>query len=191
MKLSDITRGITRYWWLPLLTGLLSIGIGIWCLCSPVTSLPVLAYAFSICILAAGLCNLIFAFVNTGGLPGWGWALAYGIIEILCGVWLLTLPAAVMTTAFIYAIGIYLVFVAVNSICEACMLNSYGSIWFGLILALLLATIVFSIIFLAGPVVGDVAVWLYIGISFICFGIYRMVLSAGLRRINKAVTSRA
>lgn len=188
MKLTDIARGITRYWWIPLLTGLLSIGIGIWCLCSPDTSLPVLAYAFSICILAAGIFNLVFAFVNTGGLPGWGWALAYGIIEILCGVWLLTLPAGVMTTAFIYAIGIYLIFVAINSICEACMLNGYGSFGFGWILALLLVTIVCSVIFLAGPIAGGVAVWLYIGISFITYGVYRIILSCGLKKFNKTIS---
>ena len=27
-----------RYWWLPVITGLLSIGLGIWCLVSPDTS---------------------------------------------------------------------------------------------------------------------------------------------------------
>ena len=53
--------GITRYWWMPLITGLLSIAIGIWCLCSPDSSLPVLAYVFAGVVIAAGIVNLAFA----------------------------------------------------------------------------------------------------------------------------------
>ena len=28
--------GLTRFWWIPLVTGVLSLAIGIWCLCGPV-----------------------------------------------------------------------------------------------------------------------------------------------------------
>ncbi len=183
--LNNIFASVTRYWWLPMITGLISIAIGIWCLCSPQTSLPVLAYTFCICLCAAGFVNLVYAFANMGGHYSWGWSLAYGIIEILCGVWLLALPEATMTVAFIYAIGLFILFIAINAICESVMIYNYASFWIGWLIALLLVTIICALVFLAGPVAGGVAVWLYIGISFICYGIYRILFSAKLQRINK------
>ncbi|HBY16053.1 MAG: DUF308 domain-containing protein [Muribaculaceae bacterium] len=179
--------GITRYWWMPLITGLLSIAIGIWCLCSPDSSLPVLAYVFAGVVIAAGIVNLAFAIANTRIMPGWGWPLALGLIEIIIGIWLLTLPESMLIVTFIYTVGVYLIFVTINAICESCMLYTYSSGMTGWLLALLLVTLAFAVIFLAGPVVGGVAVWLYIGISFITFGCYRIALSAKLRRLSHEI----
>lgn len=179
--------GVTRLWWLPLVTGLLSIGIGIWCLCSPDSSLPVLAYVFAGLIIAAGVINIAFSIANTQVMPGWGWSLALGLIEIICGIWLYTLPADMLVVTFIYTIGIYLIFVTINAICESWMLYTYSSGWIGLLLAFLLITLAFAVIFLAGPVIGGVAVWLYIGISFISFGCYRMALAFKLRKLNHEI----
>lgn len=180
--------GFTRYWWMPILTGIISIAIGIWCLFSPDSSLPVLAYAFAGLVIAAGIVNIAFSLANSQIMPGWGWSLALGLIEILIGIWLFTLPAEMLVITFIYTIGIYLIFVTINAICESCMLNSYSSGMTGWLLALLLVTLAFAVIFLAGPIVGGVAVWLYIGISFITFGCYRIALGAKLRTVNHEIS---
>ncbi len=137
---------------------LLSIAIGIWCLCSPDSSLPVLAYVFAGVVIAAGIVNLAFAIANTRIMPGWGWPLALGLIEIITGIWLLTLPESMLIVTFIYTVGVYLIFVTINAICESCMLYTYSSGMTGWLLALLLVTLAFAVIFLAGPVVGGVAV---------------------------------
>lgn len=179
--------GITKYWWIPLITGLLSIVIGIWCLSSPSTSLPVLAYVFASVMCGAGLFNLIFAFANSKLFPGWGWSLGLGILELICGIWMFSLPLTVLTSVFIYIIGFYIIFAAVNAICDSCTFYGYSTDWFGWILAVLLITLLFAIIFMAGPIVGGVAVWIYIGISFITFGIYRLILSAKIRKINTKI----
>ncbi len=108
-----------------------------------------------------------------------------GALGMICGIWLLTLPAPQLTVTFIYVIGFYLVFAAVNGICDACTFYGYSRDWFGWILALLLIMLLFAIIFIAGPIAGGVAVWLYIGISFIVYGIYRMFVAAKIRRVNR------
>lgn len=188
MKDAIYKGGITRYWWVPLLTGILAIGIGIWCLCSPASSLPVLAYTMAIIFCVAGVCNSIFAIANRQFAPGWGWALALGLIELCLGIWLLSMSVPVLTATFIYAVGIYLIFVAINAICEVCSVYGGSFSWVGWLVALLLLVILFSMIFLAGPVGGGIAVWLWIGISFILFGCYRIALSAVIRKINKRVS---
>lgn len=179
-----ISRGITRIWWIPMITGILSIAIGIWCLCSPESSLEVLALVFAACIAGAGLLNSIFAVSNRRYNPEWGWSLALGIFELIIGIWLFCLPEGSLIATFIYTVGIYLVFVTVTAICATFTMHTTAGDWTGWLVALLLCTLVFAIIFMAGPIAGGIAVWLYIGISFITFGIYRMVLAAKLRRIN-------
>ncbi len=179
------SRGLTRIWWAPLITGLISVAIGVWCLCSPVSSLSVLAYVFAACIIGAGVFNTMFAVANSKYNHEWGWSLALGLFEIIVGVWLFCLPQATLITTFIYTVGIYLVFVTVTAICATFTLHSASTDWTGWLLAFLLCTLVFAIIFMAGPVGGGIAVWLYIGISFISFGIYRMILAFKLRKINK------
>lgn len=179
--------GITKYWWVPLITGLFAIGIGIWCLCSPASSLPVLAYAMAVIFCVAGFCNSVFAIANRKFAPGWGWSLALGLIELVLGIWLLCLPSPVLTSTFIYAVGIYLIFAAINAICEVCSVYSGRTSWVGWLVALLLIVILFSIIFLAGPIGGGIAVWIWIGISFIFFGCYRISLSMVIRKINHQI----
>ncbi|MDE7413806.1 MAG: DUF308 domain-containing protein [Muribaculaceae bacterium] len=176
---------LTKLWWFPLITGLLAIGLGIWCLCSPESSLTLLAYVFTAILLLAGCMNVGYGLVNTAPHSNWGWSLALGILEIIMAVWLYTLPPEVLMTAFIYGVGIYLIVVAINAICESFMLSSYSREWTALLVLFLLCTIIFAFIFLAGPIAGGIAVWLYIGISFITFGAYRMALAFKLKRLNR------
>lgn len=180
---------IARLWWFPFITGLLSVGLGIWCLLSPESSLTVLAYVFTAILLVAGCMNITYGIFNNAPHSNWGWSLALGFIEVILAIWLYALPAATLVTAFIFGVGIYLIFIAINAICEAFMLSSYSKEWTAVLILFLLATIIFAFIFLAGPIAGGIAVWLYIGISFITFGCYRMGLAFKLNRINKRINA--
>lgn len=177
----------TKLWWIPMITGLLAVAIGIWCLCSPLSSLTVLAWFFAAAITAAGVMNLGYGIANTAPHSSWGWSLALGLIEIICGIWLFMMPEAQLITVFIYTIGLYLIFVTINAICEAFVLAGYARDWLAWMLIFLFAALVFAIIFLAGPIAGGIAVWLYIGISFIAFGCYRIILAFKLRKLSKSI----
>ena len=174
-----------RYWWLPVVTGLLSIGLGVWCLASPQSSLPAMAYAFSLVIASVGFLNTVFALLNIGSISGWGFKLLVGVIEIICGVWMLLLPENTMVATFIYGVGFYLVFVALNAVCEAILYYGDTKYWLAMLLSFILCTLILSVIFLAGPLAGAAAVWLYIGIAFITFGFYRILLGVKICQANK------
>lgn len=181
-------RGITKYWWIPMLTGVLSVIIGIWCLCNPISSLSVLANTFVVMICGAGFANIIFSISNSKVMPEWGWPLTLGIIELIVGIWLFCMPQATLVSSFIYAVGLYLIYATINAICESCSLYSYNFNWFGWLMALLLITLVFAVIFMAGPIGGGIAVWLWIGISFISFGLYRIFFSLKIHKFNKRLS---
>lgn len=181
----DFKTGLTRYWWVPLVTGIICIAFGVWCFVSPVAAISVMAYTFAALMVFDGMLDVSYAFANTRTSPNWGWSLALGIIEIVVGCWLFALPAAVIDVAFIFAIGIWIIVVAINSLCEACFMSRYfkgGVVW--MILALI-ATIVLASIFLFNPILGGIAVWLWIGLSLLTFGIYRIILACKLRAFSK------
>lgn len=185
MEKSNYFYGLTKFWWVPVISGLVLIGFGIWCLCDPSSSLKAFAYVFASCIGAVGLFNVIFALCNTKAYHGWGFALSYGIVEIICSVWLLCLPAPTLTMVFMFAIGLYIIIEAVNSICETVVTPGYSSIMMAWLLILLLVAIVFGFIFIAGPIGTGIAVWLWIGISLICYGVYRIFFASKLYEMNK------
>lgn len=184
---STIKNTVAKLWWFPLFTGLLSIGLGIWCLCSPDSSITLLAYVFTAIMLLAGIMNISYSIVNTAPHSGWGWSLALGLMEVILAFWLYSLPVDTLVTAFIYGVGIYLVVVAINAICQSFMLYSHFGMITALLLIFLISTLIFAFIFLAGPIAGGIAVWLYIGISFITFGCYRIALAVKIKKINRKI----
>ena len=84
-------KGLTSLWWLPMITGLVAIGLGVWSFINPAETLQLFALVFAIALCVAGGMNLMFACFS-GGAPNWGWALVMSLIEIGCGVWMLCMP---------------------------------------------------------------------------------------------------
>lgn len=190
MKDKSLYRGgLTRFWWVPLITGLVCIGFGVWCLCAPVSAFPVMAYIFTALIVAAGLLNLIYAFANRRFDSNWGWSLAMGIFEIIAGVWMLTLPVDVLEQAFIFVMGVWLLVVCINSICEASMMAAYSPIWIPFMIIILICAICFICVFLSVPLFMGLTVWLWLGISLILFGSYRVMLAIKLNKLNQTFRS--
>lgn len=95
------------------------------------------------------------------------------------------MPVAEMSTVFIFVAGIWLMCVAVNGMCEAIVMSSYSRSWLVWMILDLIAVIILAVVFLSQPLVGAVTVWLWLGISLICFGIFHLMLSATIRRINR------
>lgn len=183
--LQQFRGGITRLWWVPLITGLLAIGLGIWSLFSPVTSIEVFAYIFAACIVGAGILNLAYSITTNGFDSNWGWAMALGLIEIIAGIWMLTLPAQLLATAFVIVVGVWILVSAIMSIAEAGVMSAYSPGWIVWMILLLVATVIFAIIFLSSPIAGGVAVWMFLGISLLLFGIYRISLAFQIRALNR------
>lgn len=183
MEEKTIGQRLARLWWIPLVTGIICIGLGIWTFCCPVESMIVLAYTFAFCMIVAGCLDLGYAFANTSAAPNWGWSLALGIIEVIFGIWLLSMPAGVLTVAFMYAVAIWILIVSINAICEACSLSGFSTGWLVIMIILLLATIFFAVYILCNPILGGIAVWLWIGMSFVVYGVYRIVFATQIRKL--------
>ncbi len=181
---SNVVGRLHRMWWVPLVTGVVSIGLGAWCLYSPASSLPVLAYVFAAIMVVAGVLNMEYAYANYSLGTNWGWSMALGIIELVCGIWLFTLPSLVIGSIFVYAVGIWIIVAAINSVSEALAMSRHGAGWIAWTVLLLVAAVICGIMFLSNPVLGGLAGWLWIGWSLLLFGFYRIALAFHVRSLN-------
>ena len=180
------TTGLTRYWWIPLVTGLIFVAFGIWCFVNPASSIEVMAYCFCAGMLAAGVLDISFSIANRRVNPNWGRRLAMGLLEIALGVWLICLPGPVLAASFVYAVGIWMIVVAINSVCEAAVMSRYIGGAIVLMILALIATIVLACIFIVNPLLGGVTVWLWLGFSLLAFGIYQITMAFNLKTINRS-----
>lgn len=111
--------------------------------------------------------------------------LAVGLLELLCGIWLLCIPQPVLTIAFMYVIGIWILVVAINGICEACAMSAISPTWIIWAVLLLVCTIVFGIVFITNPVLSTVTEWMWLGLALITYGFYRISFGYRLNQIGK------
>lgn len=183
--MENLNFGITRFRWIPLLSGIIAIGLGIWCFCSPVTSIPVMAYMFAAIICLAGVFNLTFAAVNRRHFPNWGWSLALGILDLLAGIWMLCLPEEELAITFVIVLGIWLVCIAINAICESFVISNNSVLWTIFAIVMLIVTIYFAALVLSSPLSMALAGWVYLGISLISFGIFRIAMYGRLQHLHQ------
>lgn len=174
-----------RYWWIPLITGLLAIGIGVCCFIFPAASLATLALFFMWLLIIAGIFNICYAIGNSKHNSHWGWALANGIIELVLGVWLWTFPIGELTEVFVYAVAFWVLFIIIYGIAETTTLSAYRIGWIGWLVGFILIALICVLIFLLGPVGNSIMAWVFIGCSFISYGIWKIVLSFRLKKLNR------
>lgn len=187
MNINSIERKIHRIWWVPLITGIIALGLGIWCFWAPASSMEVLAFVFSAGIILAGILNISYAIVNSALDTNWGWSLVLGILEVVCGVWLCTVPGPQLTIAFAYAAGIWVLVASIMSIGEALFFSRYSFGWAIGMIVLLIFTCFFGFYILLNPFFSGFVGWVWIGCSLLFFGVWRICLAFKIRSLNKYI----
>lgn len=200
METNNYSSGISRLWWLPLLSGIIFVGLGVWCLCAPVPFLNIMAYVFAGVFGAIGIFSLIYGICNFNTNPNWGWSVAAGIVEILFCFFLFFIPESILAYVFVYGVGLYVIFMSIYTFFEYFMVAKSNGFWFFWIILFSLAALAFAITFIVGPgaseLVGSVTAplagatvpavigWLWMGISFLSYGAYRIILATRLKAIG-------
>lgn len=183
------TQKLKKLWWIPLITGIIALGLGIWELLVPQEAIPVLAIVFGACLCLAGVLNIVLGCTTRNASPVWGWSLALGIIEIIGGVWMLTLPMPEMEISFILIVGFMVIVGAINACVESFALAANNGWWVAWSILLLIASIVLIMIMFSNPLAYGVASWICLGCALITFGTYRIGLAFTLRRWTKNIDS--
>ncbi len=176
-----------HFWWISLIIGILSIIAGVCCFVTPLDSLAALTAFFIAVLIIGGIFNIVFATVNRKWNDYWGWSLARGILEILFGLWLFMLPLPLVTTTLIYVVGFWMLFHSILGICESCKLSELAIKGWGWLLTCNILSLLCSFLFLISPIYGGLFILVYIGLSFILYGIFRIILSFKWKQFNKKI----
>lgn len=177
--------GITKYWWLPLLTGLICLGFGIWSICAPGTALPIIAAAFAIGLIIVGVFDGIWGISTSKFNPGWGWDICIAILDIIAGVWMLCMSPENMTLTFLYIVGIWMIFAAFNGIGTMFAVSVYNPVATICAVILLIATLICSFWLLVNPIGLGVTAWVMVGIALCCYGIFKIAFAFKVKSLRE------
>ncbi|MDE7402050.1 MAG: DUF308 domain-containing protein [Muribaculaceae bacterium] len=184
MLRTKFVSGVTKYWWLPLLTGLVCLAFGIWSICAPAQALPIIAMAFAIGLLIVGIFDGAWGIATAKFNPGWGWDICVAIIDIIAGIWMLNMSEANMTMTFLYIVGFWMIFAAFSGIGQVFAVSLFNPLATILAVLLLVATIFFSFWLIINPIGLGVTAWIWVGIALCCFGVFKISMACKIKGIR-------
>jgi uncharacterized membrane protein HdeD (DUF308 family) len=186
MTVLSTAIGSIKNWWWFIIKGILFIAAGIAVLAKPVDGYVGLSVLFSVVILCIGVTQLIFSISNRDVLPGWGWTLASGIIDIAIGIYLIMYPAVTMVT-LPYFVGFWLMFRAFYIMGISFDLNNWQVPGWGWVLTGGILLVILSWLILYYPVAGAAGIVAVSGVAFLTAGILSIVVAFKLRNIKETV----
>ena len=185
---TNLEKKTFKYWWLSLIVGIMSMVAGICCFVTPVSSIVALTTLFMVVLIIGGVFNIVSAVMKRKWNHYWGgWDLARGIVEVLFGIWLFMLPTSLVTTTLVYVFGFWMMFHSIIGICESCELAGFPLKGWGWLLFFNILSLLCSFIFLISPIYGGIFILVYVGISFMLYGIFRIVLAFQFRKLSKVL----
>ncbi|MDE1193122.1 MAG: DUF308 domain-containing protein [Arachidicoccus sp.] len=172
-----------RYWYLPLIIGIIFILTGFWIFWTPLEAYLGLSFIFSFSFLVSGIIEITYYITNRHATKNWGWGLAAGIIDLLFGIWLISSPL-VSLQLLPFFVGLILLLRSSTAIAVALDLRGLNSSWWGWIMFFGILGIIFSFIIIWNPLIGGMTIIIWTALTFITVGIYRILLAFELKKIK-------
>lgn len=187
-EIYESVKQTVKNWWVSLVIGVLALIVGVWSMTTPDVTLVALTYVFIFTFFLTGIFEIIFAVSNKDTLSGWGWTLAGGIIDIVFGILILTLPPIVAAVTLVYFVGFWIIFRCIWMIGESMELKKMNVNGWGWLLALAILGVLFGITFLISPLfTGAVFIVAFVAVAFIIYGIFRIYMAFRMRSINQDI----
>jgi len=176
-------KSTVKHWYIPLIVGLLFIGLGLWTIFRPAESYLGLAILFIVAFIVGGLLDIIFAVTNKDELDGWGWELANGILMFVIGIIMAMKPELSIVTLPFY-IGFVIMFRSIMAISSSIELKKYGVMDWGNLMAMGILGLIFSFILLWNPMFAGLTIVVWTGLALITIGGYAVYFSLKLKKLH-------
>lgn len=173
-----------KHWYIPLLIGLLMVGVGIWTFANPLESYLGLSFLFGLSFLISGLMDVVFSISNREEIRNWGWNFALGLITTIVGFQLVRDPVLSMTTLPFY-VGFVFLFRSISTIGFAYDLKDSGVGDWGNLLAVGVLGLLFSFMLLWFPGFAGMTIVTWTGLVFLFSGIFSIYLALKLNKIRR------
>ena len=185
-ELLSSVRYAVKNWWISLIVGALAIILGIWCLASPLSTLIALSLVFAVTFIVSGLAEIVFALSNRKTINGWGWTLASGIVDLIFGIIIASMPIEIMALVLSYFVGFWILFRSIWGIGSAVELQKIGVTGWGWTLAFAILGIIASFICIISPAFTATFIVIFMSVGFIMYGLFRIILSFKLKSIKNS-----
>jgi len=173
-----------RYWYVPLIVGILFVLASIFAFSAPAISFLTLTIFFSVSLLLSGLSEIIFSVSNTKTLDNGGWYLIMGIVTFIIGLMLvrnLGLSAGVLA---LY-IGFTVLFRSIATISFSIDIKKYGVKNWGVMLTFGILGTLTAILLITNPVIEGLSAVILMAFAFLFIGLFAIYLSFQLRKLHK------
>ncbi|HEV2479486.1 MAG TPA: DUF308 domain-containing protein [Puia sp.] len=188
MSVASNAIGAVRNWWWFIIIGVLFLVSGIAVLSRPLEGYVGLSVLFSMSILGIGISQIVFSLGNRDVLPGWGWTLVSGIIDVAAGSYLLVFPVVTMAT-LPYFVGFWLMFRSFYIMGISMDLSNYKLSGWGWLFAGGLLLLIFSWLILYYPAAAAIGIVAWSGVAFLTGGVLSIVIAFKLRDVKNVVKS--
>lgn len=173
-----------KYWYLPLILGIIFIIVGIWVSTTPLASYITLSLLFAFTFLIAGIIEIIYAISNRDTHDNWGWSLASGILGLLVGI-LLVSNLGISMIALPFYIGFGIVFYSITGIGRSIDLKKYDVTGWGYLMFTSILGLILGFIMIWNPLFGGMTIVFYTAFSFFILGVLQIILSLRLMKLRK------
>lgn len=172
-----------KYWYIPLIIGIILIACGIYTLTVPLSAYLTLSVLFSLSFIFIGLLDTVFAIQNSKYLNGWGWYLVGGLLSLAMGIYLIIHPD-ISVTILPYVVGFTVMFRSFYLLGISFDLKEIGILSWGNVAIASVLGIILSLLLLANPVFSGISLVVITALSFIFVGISSIILSFNLKKVK-------
>ena len=172
-----------KYWYIPLIIGILSILGGFYVFTVPLEAYLALSIMFSISFIVFGVFDIFFSLENKNTLSWWGWYFVNGLLSVIMGWILLFYPWLSMST-FSFFVGFALLFRSAQLSGFSFDLKQYNESNWIYLLILSIIWIITSFVLIAHPIFTGISVALMTGIAMIFTGVSSIIFSFDLKNIK-------
>lgn len=165
-----------RIFWI--ITSVLMVFVGIYCLINPGAALLSVAWLLGISVLLDGISAVIYYFNGGKQLKGTGWVLFDGIVSIILGL-IVTFSNIVIVMADFLPLffSIWIILKGIFTFCHAFHFKGESnSYWWVLIIAGIVMVLVGIALFI-DPIIGAITIATLVGLYFILSGVYSLFQS--------------
>ena len=185
-----LVKNSIKNWYIPLIVGIIFIGIGLYTFTTPAKSFLTLAMIFSASFILNGIAEIVFSFNNRKQVDNWGWTLVFGFLTLIIGIIMFIRPEISIRTLPLY-VGFVVLFRSIAAISYSIDLKNFGiKNWWSLMFTGVLG-VLFSVIMIWNPLLGGLTIVIWTGIALITVGVYSVLLSVilkNLKNISKNVS---
>jgi uncharacterized membrane protein HdeD (DUF308 family) len=186
VEMTDQGPRLDTNWWVPLIFGLISVGLGIWLFLYPNVAVQTVAIILAIDIIIFGVVLIMAGFALGSGVAVTILLVIAGVLSIVAGSMLLVAPQLQRADTVVFVAGLFFLFTGVIETVSSLFNRVEG--WGWTLLAGVLS-IVAGILVLNNEIVGAITIAFLFASWMIVMGVVRIAMAFQMRAGEKEVNA--